>query len=249
MEDPFADVAADYDKMFPRDLAEDSRMLIQLFEGLGVKTVLDCACGTGLHVAMLDRRGFEVTGSDASGTMLEKAAARLRGQDADAPLVQAEWASLPDTIGERFDAVICIGNSLPLAGDDDDVFRAVAGMYEMVSPGGILAIQNRNMDKMRRERPDAILNNAQDGYTLFAFEYLQERVVYKIFYLVTGGPGKGDVTYSEFVMNVLTRTKFDRMLDRLSPLPGRKYYGDSLLSRFSPATSPRMIARVNKPGR
>jgi hypothetical protein len=180
--------------------------------------------------------------------MRERAVVRLRERGIEAPVIEAEWAGLPDAVGARFDAVVCIGNSLPLAGSDEEVFLALEGMYRVVEPGGILVIQNRNMDKMRRERPDAILNHADGGYTLFVFEYLEERVIYKIFYMVTAGPDRGEATYGEFPMNILTRGKLERMLDRLSPVPARRYFGDSLLSRFSPSASPRMIVKVTKPG-
>ncbi|MHB8896431.1 MAG: class I SAM-dependent methyltransferase [Candidatus Geothermincolia bacterium] len=245
MEDLFKNIAVDYDKMFPRDFMEDNRMLRQLFRGHHVKTVLDCACGTGAHVAMLASQGFQVTGSDFSEVMLERARLRLESEGLAATLVQARWGSLPQVFDNRFDAVICIGNSLPIAGSDELVQEAVSCMYEVLAPGGVLVIQNRNMDKMVRERPATILNEADEkgSYTLFVFEYLDPLVIYKIFYIVTGG--SHDVTYSEFPMNILTRAKLEKMLERAGA-GSWKVYGDSHLSVFSRDKSPRMIVVAYK---
>lgn len=240
MDDMFAGVAADYDSMFPRDFTEDGRLLARLFKGHNVRTVLDCACGTGPHVAMLAREGYEVTGSDISGSMLELARRRQDEEGFDARFVQAAWEELPDAIDGRFDAVICIGNSLPLAGDDASVLAALEGMYEMVSDGGVLVVQNRNMDKMSVERPNAILNEADgDGaYTLFLFEYRDGMVIYKIFYLVTGS--EHDATYGEFPMNLLTRAKLEDMLKQVGARSW-KFYGDSFLASFSRTRSLRVV--------
>jgi glycine/sarcosine N-methyltransferase len=248
LEDLFNEVAVDYDKMFPRDFAEDGRIIKGLFRGHKVKTVLDCACGTGPHVAMLARDGYQVTGSDYSAAMLEQARQRLVALDLDATLVESEWATLPSIIDGRFDAVICIGNSLPLAGSDEQVFAAIAGMYKMVNDGGLLVIQNRNMDKMDRERPEAVLNEgAEKGtFTLFVFDYRDPIVIYKIFYIDTAG--NEEVLYNQFPMNILTRPKLEKMLKRAGAVSWR-FYGDSFFSNFSASRSPRMIVKVEKPMR
>jgi len=243
--DAFEDIASYYDDMFPRDLAEDTRMLEPAFKAHRIHTVLDCACGTGVHVAMLAGQGYQVTGSDASDPMLGEARDKLAAQDIDAPLFHSLWSELPQVIPGRFDAVICIGNSLPLAGSDEQVQAALAGMLEMVRPGGVLLIQNRNFDKMDAERPGAVINDSGGGYVIFVFDYVGEMVTYKIFYLPTHAEG-GDVTYNEFLMNILTRSKVTKMLAGLGA-KSPTFYGDSHRSRFSRARSPRMIIEVARP--
>lgn len=249
MKDLFEGIAVLYDDMFPRDMTEDMRMLLPLLEKRRAKTVLDCACGTGVHLAALGSRGYKVTGSDASRAMLDRARERLVGLELEVPLVRAEWSRLPAAIDDTFDAVICVGNSLPLAGGDEDTLEALEGMYSMVSPGGMLVIQNRNMDKMLREKPDVIVNPAEDGYTMFVFDYLEDIVIYKISYIRHGRTGGGkSVTYNEFPMNLITKAKFERMLAHAAgrEKPSCKFYGDSHLTRFSRLDSPRMIAVVEK---
>jgi SAM-dependent methyltransferase len=245
MDDPFSGIADSYDRMFPRDISEDNLMLRQLFKGHNISTVLDCACGTGPHLAMLARKGYKVTGSDSSEAMLAGARRRLDAAGIEAELVRSYWNQLPRVLDRKFDAVICIGNSLPLAGGDDQVAEAIHNMYEMVSDGGVLVIQNRNIDKMVLERPDAILNRADEpgAYTLFVFEYRDGMVIYKVFHIVT--IGVGEVTGGEFPMNLLTRKKFEKML-RATGAVSWRVFGDSGLSAFSRNNSPRMIVAVDK---
>lgn len=246
----FAMIASCYDSMFLRDIAEDVRMLLPLLQMHSVRTVLDCACGTGAHVAALNRHGFIVTGSDASEPMLEQAAGRFREQGIDAPLVNSEWDRLQEAVSGTFDAVICIGNSLPLAGSDAMVLDAVRGMYSKVRPGGALIIQNRNMDKMLREKPDVIVNLADEGHTVFVFEYSGDMVTYKISYNRIEDHGKDVSRSCDFPMNLLTKAKFERMIAEVAggTSPRCTYYGNSCLTRFSKTESPRMIVTVEKPG-
>src|SRR5450759_3383295 len=147
-------------------------MLEHTFKAQRIHTVIDWACATGVHVAMLAGQGYQVTGSDASDPMLGEARDKLAAQDIDAPLFHSLWSELPQVIPGRFDAVICIGNSLPLAGSDEQVQAALAGMLEMVRPGGVLLIQNRNFDKMDAERPGAVINDSGGGYVIFVFDYV-----------------------------------------------------------------------------
>jgi len=52
-------------------------VLVPLLEKHNARSVLDCACGTGLQVIGLKKTGFVVTGSDLSGEMLAVARSNL----------------------------------------------------------------------------------------------------------------------------------------------------------------------------
>ena len=75
--------------------------------------VLDCACGTGTLAVGLALRGFEVTASDASPEMVARTQALAAAHGAALQTATRTWAELD---GERFDAVLCVGNSLTHAG-------------------------------------------------------------------------------------------------------------------------------------
>ena len=119
-----------------------------LLKAHGVETVLDIACGTGFHSVVLKADGFEVTAADGAPNMLAQARenARRFGID-DLRLVEAEWTRLGDSFaGERFDAVICLGNAFTHLFDEGDRIRALNEVYRLVNRDGIAVIDQRNYD-------------------------------------------------------------------------------------------------------
>lgn len=94
------------------------------------RTVLELACGTGSILVHL-RPEYEVTGLDVSAPMLEVATAKLPG----AHLVEADMTQFE--LGERFDAVLCVYDSinhLLAFGQWEAVFDRA---YEHLDRGGI----------------------------------------------------------------------------------------------------------------
>ena len=98
------------------------------------RTLLDVACGTGIHLAAL-RAWYEVSGVDASPDMLAVARARLG--DA-ASLTQGDMVSFD--LGRPFDAVICLFSSIGYLPNDPELRRAFAQMATHLAPGGVLVV-------------------------------------------------------------------------------------------------------------
>ena len=122
------------------------------FQGIlkdhGAETVLDIACGTGFHVVTLTADGFDVTGADGAPNMLAQARenAQRFGMD-DLRLVEAEWTRLNEAFsGERFDAVICLGNAFTHLFDESDRVRTLNQVYRLLNEDGIAIIDQRNYD-------------------------------------------------------------------------------------------------------
>jgi SAM-dependent methyltransferase len=109
--------------------------------------VLDCACGTGTLAVGLALRGFEVTASDASAEMVARTRALAAERDVALQTATRTWAELD---GERFDAVLCVGNSLTHAGGRAGRRTALDGMRRVSRDGALLVVTSRNW-----ERPQA----------------------------------------------------------------------------------------------
>jgi SAM-dependent methyltransferase len=158
MADYYQTLAADYDWIFDDDalahgLAINHPATARLLERTShASAVLDAACGTGINAAALARRGYRVQASDGSEAMIAAAAARFRSEQLEIPLVHCMWADLPAVVGERFDVVLCIGNSLVHAADRDGMIRALTGLRDMVRPGGHVVVDSRNWEKLHAER-------------------------------------------------------------------------------------------------
>ncbi len=119
-------------------LGDEAAFFDQLFKEQDVKTVLDCACGTGQHLFMLAQLGYQVQGSDFSRSMLEVATQNLQERGLSIPLRQCDFRCLEEVFEETFDAIVCLTNSLPHLHTDEELLQAVSSMKKRLNPGGLL---------------------------------------------------------------------------------------------------------------
>ncbi len=126
-----------------RRLERETPFYRRLFERLGVKRVLDVACGTGRHARMFHSWGLTVEGADVSPEML----AHCRSQTGESDTLRWVERSFdqPAPAGAPFDAAICVGNSLAIAPDLKAVGEVLRAMTASVRPGGALVIQVLNL--------------------------------------------------------------------------------------------------------
>ena len=117
------------------------------------RAVLDCACGTGGHTIALAQRGYRVMGSDISAAMIARAQMNARRADLSIPFSVARFQDLRATFREKFDAVLCIGNSFVHVLDDDDALASLVTMRECLRDDGVLILHNLNNDKRWKEKP------------------------------------------------------------------------------------------------
>jgi SAM-dependent methyltransferase len=89
--------------------------------------LLDVGCGTGHHLKALRARGYDASGVDGSGAMLEEA----RRADAAAPLAQSGVSTLPFR-SETFDAALSV-EVLRYLGQPLPMLREIA---RVLRPGG-----------------------------------------------------------------------------------------------------------------
>lgn len=157
MTDAFYDsLASDYDRIIrwaPR-LAAEKPWFEVLWRRHGVRSVLDAACGTGRHLAMFLGDGMDAVGSDASPEMVARAAEVLReaGHDPEGRLFVCPWSALEQTVPRRFDAVLCIGNSLPYVVDLDACHVSLRAMWSRMNPDGVVVVQFKNFEKLCAEK-------------------------------------------------------------------------------------------------
>lgn len=128
---------------WPRRLEREGPMFRRLFAETSVRRVLDVACGPGYHAAMFHRWGLEVEGADLSQPMIQRAIA-LHGQPTGLRWVVRSFQT-PAPAPGYFDAALCIGNSLALAGDKQAAAEAIRQMVRAVRPGGLIVIQVLNL--------------------------------------------------------------------------------------------------------
>ncbi len=152
----YDEFSSDYDRFvnWPGRLAVEMPFIEAQLRAAGARRVLDAACGTGQHALALAKGGYIMVGADLSPQMIERAITNARAQGVPAKFVAAGFGGLRARVGDAFDAVLCLGNSLPHLLAPADLSAALADFAACLRPGGLLLIQNRNFDRVlaRRER-------------------------------------------------------------------------------------------------
>ncbi len=111
--------------------------------------IIDLGCGQGTQAIRLARRGYEVTGVDASADLLARFEQDLAAEPAEVRARVRVERGLIENWAERSgvraaDAVLCHG-VLMYAADPDPLLRAVAAL---TAPGGMASLLVRNGDAL-----------------------------------------------------------------------------------------------------
>ena len=144
--DPYRSLAGRYDQM-RRENPERAEFFRQIFAEYGVRTVLDCACGTGQDLVLFSEMGVACTGSDLSEAMLAQARGVLLSAGRELPLIQADFRCLPERFAEPFDAVVCLSNSINELLEEVDTLTALRSMRNVLRPGGLLVLDQGQTDR------------------------------------------------------------------------------------------------------
>ena len=151
--DPFDRLAGRYERYVPWGprLAREVPFLDDELRSADVRNVLDCACGPGRHALALAQKGYDVTGLDASPEMLERARRLAQEEKLEVPFVEGRFETIPTDLHSKFDALICLGNSLTAA-DDEPALREVVGQFAAVlKPGGVVITQTVDFSVIAKE--------------------------------------------------------------------------------------------------
>lgn len=234
-----------YDRMFLRDLEADRDMLVTLFERYGVKTALDCACGTGVHTEVIARAGYRTVGSDASAHMLEAARLKMAEAGLTVDLYESTWRDLPALVPGGYDAVICMGNSLAHEPDSADVAQSLKGMYAMLNEGGVLLISNTNADRQLAERIELeVVEPEPECFLMNVRDYGTTTTTSRFFFIDTVS-GEPSMRYFRFELLNLTVAVMESCL-RLAGIDDYTLYGEKDLTPYSRHESERLIVVAEK---
>lgn len=242
--------ATGYDLMtdWEARLKGEAGFLRHLFDRFQVRSVLDAACGTGQHAMEFARWGLEVTGTDLSRPMIDRARA-----NAGALPIRFLVAGLGEHHQKApgpFDAVTCLGNSLPHLLDGPALDGALEDFRAVLRPGGLLLLQNNNYDAIlshkRRFMGVASREVHRTEYLFFRFFDLGPELV--TFHVVTFVKAAGSWSFSEDSTPQRPVLRGD-LAPRLARLGFRDIalYGDCQGNRFDENTSPNLVVVARAP--
>ena len=103
--------------------------------GVNPVRVLDMACGTGTMALELSRRGYDMSGVDASEAMLAVARRKVEAADRAIPLHVADLRRVEGL--PTFDAVICLYDSMNYMMSPDEMGQAFRQVRPLVQQEGL----------------------------------------------------------------------------------------------------------------
>jgi SAM-dependent methyltransferase len=276
----YEDFSADYDRFvdWSARLAAELPFIERQLQAMGTRCVLDAACGTGMHAVALAQRGYAVAGADLSAGMVERArsnaaaagvelrfevagfgalartfgcAPRSEDPRLDDPLsAAASGRRGPTQTGPGFDAVLCLGNSLPHLLTPTEMAEALADFAACLRPGGLLLIQNRNFDRVLAQGErwmDPQAHREGDTERLFLRFYDFEPDGTLAFNLVTlRREAEGQEAGDWHQQIATTRLRPLRQVELTAALntaafEGITYWGDMEHAPFDPEVSPNLV--------
>lgn len=158
--------------------------------------ILDCACGTGVHLIFFAKMGFKISGSDISSGMITQAGKNLKAYSVKSDLQICDFRLLERKYKkESFDFVVCLGNSLPHLFGKKNIIKALKSMRSILKKGGKLVISLRNYDKLISQKKKYDLINKNDNTFLYLYEYLPNKLIFNI---ITGIKDNKKIQFKTF---------------------------------------------------
>ncbi len=196
-ENLFSGFVAGYDRMinWNERLAREAPFFKKLFSDAGAGTILDTACGTGRHAIMFCSWGLNVAAADISHEMITAAKENASAVACKIDFRTGSLEELDTVFKPGFDAVTCMGNSLPHVRTRPGLVKAFSAVAALLKDGGLFALQVRNYRRIyaRNEKFMPLSVRAEGGreYLYLRMNELgKEFVVFNIIIITRDDTGK-----------------------------------------------------------
>jgi len=233
MKDLYEIFAYDYDEFGPIEeyLGDEKTFFNKIFSERGVKNVLDCACGTGQHLFMLEQSGYNVWGSDYSESMLEVARKNLQNRGCNIPLYQCDFRFLERKFDITFDAIVCLTNSLPHLHTDEDLLTALRSMKNRLNKNGLLVLTSGTTHFTLTLPSIEVVINRPDFSRIFVKEHddrFQTIHVLDLFH----SPQRLESNQYDIVYRILLDDDYKRLLSQAG-FTSIQVYGDYSMNSYN----------------
>ncbi len=210
MDHQYDRLAGKYHLLFADPQNTGNQLIKQLTETLHLDlaklSILDCACGTGIELAHLAKLGRRAAGSDISNGMLIQAKNYLDSMGISLPLIQCDWKELSIKISERYNLVLCTGNSISHCLDSSEMDQSIDGMTEMLTHSGTLVVTSRNWEQIVEDNPRfwVMSSHLHDGKRItpiyvWDLKGMNEKSTIEILFVEDNN---GDTTFEAYTVNL-----------------------------------------------
>jgi len=215
-------------------------------------SILDAACGTGMHAIELAKEEHQISGADLFPEMIEIAQENANSAGVTIDFRAVGFGSLSTEFDPcQFNAVLCLGNSLPHLLSQERVVGALNDFNECLLPGGMLLIQNRNFDSIMQQKnrwmePQAFTEGDKEWLFQRFYDFEADGTIR--FNIVTFSRAVGadwQVSMDHTRLRPLLFEDLSTLL-HTSGFSSIKMFGDMNGNAFDPVTSPNLIIVARK---
>jgi hypothetical protein len=179
--------------------------------------------------------------------MIERAHPNAREAGVEVQFETAGFGKLAATFGRgAFDALLCLGNSLPHVLTPEDLHAALADFAACLCPGGLALIQNRNFDLVLANRarwmePQAYREGEDEWLFLRFYDFEPDGLInFNVVTLWREGAGGWSQQVSSTPLRPLTQAGLTAALSSAG-FVDITCYGDMSSTPFDPETSGNLI--------
>lgn len=181
--------AIDYDRMtqFEKRFEKERPLFEMLLQRYPIHRAIDAGCGSGFHTLLLSQLGVEMTATDVSAEMIERTKSNASKHQFTLTTLHTAFDELPNHVTGSFDAVFCLGNTLPHLTDDGELHASLSAFSTILHSGGILFIQLLNYHRILKTKP-RVLNVTHDESRVYVrfYDYHSSRIDFNILSIDTG---------------------------------------------------------------
>ena len=233
-------LAPDYDAMtgFEKRFVQERPFFRLLVERNGIRSALDAGSGTGFHALLLAQLGVDVTAVDVSREMMDRLSAHAHAMDLRVRPVIATFQDLREHVRGPFDAVFCLGNSLPHLLTEGDLRRSLKNFHAVLRPGGMLLLQLLNYDRIMSSRTRVQNVRETDGATyvrMYDYEQSGDLIQFNLLRLEKQGSDAGQ-THLAVPLRALRSAGLAETL-RHSGFTGIRLFGGISMDAYDASTS------------
>lgn len=109
--------------------------ILETYSPKRIRNILDVGCGTGGHSILLARRGYRVTGIDASPVMIKKAKTKARGIKTKLKLHRLDIRNFD--LKTKYDACISMFAVIDYLTKTDDILKALKNIRQHLKPDSL----------------------------------------------------------------------------------------------------------------
>jgi len=177
--DFYNNISDTYDEMFDfeNDLKSAEKIIAELKKQFSFKTSLDIGCGTGSFTIALSRSDAKTTGVDLSTSMIDLAKNNSLAYKQNIDFVNSGMTDLINNIDDKFDLIMCMGNTLPHLLTKEDLLTMLSSCKQLLNPGGHLVLNLLNYDRILSSKERIIGITKSGDHEFIRFNDFQEPYV------------------------------------------------------------------------